>query len=63
MDIAKAIKMGKEKRHFAVSGGTLTLGWKEKDLYITDENGGKSKVTIADVNNLMVWFLWCRCIT
>ena len=50
-DIAKAIKMGKGKATLkTVSGGTLTAWMKGKDLYITDENGGKSKVTIADVN-------------
>lgn len=50
-DIAKAIKMGNGKATMkTVSGGTLTAWMKGKDLYITDENGGKSKVTIADVN-------------
>lgn len=50
-DIAKAIKMGKGKATLkTVSGGTLTAWMKGKDLYITDENGGKAKVTIADVN-------------
>lgn len=50
-DIAKAIKMGKGKATLKTdSGGTLTAWMKGKDLYITDENGGKSKVTIADVN-------------
>ena len=50
-DVAKAIKMGKGKATMkTVSGGTLTAWMKGKDLYITDENGGKSKVTIADVN-------------
>jgi uncharacterized surface protein with fasciclin (FAS1) repeats len=50
-DIAKAIKMGNGKATLkTVSGGTLTAWKKGKDLYITDENGGKSKVTIADVN-------------
>ena len=51
MDIAKAIKKGNGKATMkTVSGGTLTAWMKGKDLYITDENGGKSKVTIADVN-------------
>lgn len=51
LDIAKAIKMGNGKATMkTVSGGTLTAWMKGKDLYITDENGGKSKVTIADVN-------------
>ncbi|MEN2401215.1 fasciclin domain-containing protein, partial [Flavobacterium sp. MC2016-06] len=31
-------------------GGTLTAWMKGKDLYLTDENGNSSKVTIADVN-------------
>jgi uncharacterized surface protein with fasciclin (FAS1) repeats len=33
-----------------VSGGTLTFWEKEGDVYVSDENGGKAKVTIADVN-------------
>lgn len=50
-DIAKAIKAGKGKATLkTVSGGTLTAWMDGKDLYITDENGNKSKVTIADVN-------------
>ena len=50
-DIAKAIKTGKGKATLkTVSGGTLTAMMKGKDLIITDENGGMSKVTIADVN-------------
>ena len=50
-DIAKAIKAGKGKAIIkAVNGGTLTAWMEGKDLYITDENGNKSKVTIADVN-------------
>ena len=50
-DIAKAIKAGKGKATLkTVSGGTLTAWMKGKDLYISDENGNKSKVTIADVN-------------
>jgi uncharacterized surface protein with fasciclin (FAS1) repeats len=32
-----------------VQGGTLTAWMKGKDLYLTDANGGQSKVTIADV--------------
>jgi uncharacterized surface protein with fasciclin (FAS1) repeats len=39
-----------EKRLKTVSGGTLTAWMKGKDLYLTDEKGGSSKVTIADVN-------------
>ncbi|WPR70761.1 fasciclin domain-containing protein [Flavobacterium sp. NG2] len=50
-DIAKAIKMGKGKATMkTVSGGTLTAWMKGKKMYITDENGGMSMVTIADVN-------------
>lgn len=50
-DIAKAIKAGNGKATLkTVSGGTLTAWMKGKDLYITDENGAQSKVTIADVN-------------
>jgi uncharacterized surface protein with fasciclin (FAS1) repeats len=50
-DIAKAIKAGNGKATLkTVSGGTLTAWMKGKDLYLTDENGTSSKVTIADVN-------------
>lgn len=50
-DIAKAIKMGNGKATMkAVSGGTLTAWMKGKKMYITDEKGGMSEVTIADVN-------------
>jgi uncharacterized surface protein with fasciclin (FAS1) repeats len=50
-DIAKAIKAGNGKATLkTVSGGTLTAAMKGKDLYLTDENGNSSKVTIADVN-------------
>lgn len=50
-DIAKAIKKGNGKAMLkTVQGGTLTAWMMGKDLYITDENGGKAKVTIADVN-------------
>jgi len=48
--IAKAIKKGNGKATFnTVSGGTLTAWMEGKDLYLSDEKGGKSKVTIADV--------------
>lgn len=48
--LAKAIKMGKGKAMLkTVSGGTLTASMKGKDIVITDENGGMSTVTIADV--------------
>ncbi len=33
-----------------VSGAEITAWMKGKDVYISDENGGKAKVTIADVN-------------
>ena len=50
-DIAKAIKAGNGKATLkTVSGGTLTAWMKGKDLYLTDEKGNSSKVTIADVN-------------
>ena len=50
-DIAKAIKAGNGKATLkTVSGGTLTAWMKGNDLYLTDENGNSSKVTIADVN-------------
>jgi uncharacterized surface protein with fasciclin (FAS1) repeats len=50
-DIDKAIAMGNGKATMkTVSGGTLTAWKKGKKLYITDEKGGMSEVTIADVN-------------
>lgn len=50
-DIAKAIKAGNGKATLkTVSGGILTAWMKGNDLYLTDENGNSSKVTIADVN-------------
>jgi uncharacterized surface protein with fasciclin (FAS1) repeats len=50
-DVAKAIKAGKGKATLkTVSGGTLTAWMQGKKLYISDENGNQSKVTIADVN-------------
>ncbi|GAA0877856.1 fasciclin domain-containing protein [Algoriphagus jejuensis] len=49
-EIAAAIKKGDGKATLTtVQGGTLTAWMKGKDLYLTDENGGQSKVTIADV--------------
>src|SRR6476660_1817054 len=49
-DIAKAIKKGKGKATFTtVSGGKLTAMMKGKSLVLTDEKGGMSTVTIADV--------------
>jgi len=50
-DIAAAIKAGKGKAVLTtVQGGKLTAMMKGKDLILTDEKGGMSKVTIADVN-------------
>lgn len=50
-DIAAAIKKGNGKATLTtVQGGKLTAWMEGKTLYITDENGSKSKVTIADVN-------------
>lgn len=49
-EIAAAIKKGDGKAVLTtVQGGKLTAWMKGKDLYLTDENGGQSKVTIADV--------------
>ncbi len=51
LDIAKAIKDGNGKATLkTVSGGTLTAWMKGDKLYITDENGSVSEVTITDVN-------------
>ncbi|MDQ2746662.1 MAG: fasciclin domain-containing protein [Acidobacteriota bacterium] len=48
--IAKAIEEGKGKATLkTVEGGELTAAMEGKDLILTDEKGGKSKVTIADV--------------
>ena len=48
--IAKAIKDGNGKATFkTVSGGTLTATMDGSSVILTDEKGGKSKVTIADV--------------
>jgi uncharacterized surface protein with fasciclin (FAS1) repeats len=50
-DIAKAIKKGKGKAVVTtVQGGKLTIMMEGKAVVIMDEKGGKSKVTIADVN-------------
>ncbi|MCW2120773.1 fasciclin domain-containing protein [Flavobacterium sp. 7A] len=50
-DIMKAIKAGNGKATLkTVSGGTLTAWMKGKKMYITDEKGGMSMITIADVN-------------
>ncbi len=50
-DIAKAIQLGNGKAMLkTVSGRTLTAWMEGSVLYLSDENGAKSKVTIADVN-------------
>ncbi len=50
-DLVKKIKAGKGKASLkTVSGGTLTASLKGKSVILTDEKGGTSKVTIADVN-------------
>lgn len=48
--IAKAIKKGKGKAQFTtVAGGKLWASMSGKNLILTDEKGGTSMVTIADV--------------
>ena len=48
--IAKAIEAGKGKATFkTVAGGNLTASMEGSSVVLTDEKGGKSKVTIADV--------------
>ncbi len=48
--IAKAIKAGNGKAELTtVSGGKLWASMEGKSLILTDEKGGKSMVTIADV--------------
>ncbi|HEX6125971.1 MAG TPA: fasciclin domain-containing protein [Pyrinomonadaceae bacterium] len=48
--IMKAIKAGGGKAEFkTVAGGTLTATMDGKNLVLTDEKGGRSVVTIADV--------------
>lgn len=48
--IAKAIKKGNGTASFTtVAGGKLTAAMEGSTLVLTDEKGGKSKVTIADV--------------
>jgi uncharacterized surface protein with fasciclin (FAS1) repeats len=48
--IVKAIETGNGKATFkTVQGGTLTATLEGKDVILTDEKGGKSKVTTADV--------------
>jgi uncharacterized surface protein with fasciclin (FAS1) repeats len=46
----KAIKNGGGKAEFkTVAGGTLTATMDGKNLVLTDEKGGRSTVTVADV--------------
>lgn len=50
-DIVAAIKAGNGKATMkTVQGGTLTASLKGKSVVLTDEKGGMSKVTIANVN-------------
>ena len=50
-DIVAAIKAGNGKAMMKTfQGGTLTAKLKGKSVMLTDEKGGMSKVTIADVN-------------
>jgi uncharacterized surface protein with fasciclin (FAS1) repeats len=50
-DIAKLIKAGNGKAQLkTVQGGVLTASMEGKKLVLTDTKGGKSYVTIADVN-------------
>ena len=50
MAVAKMIKDGKGKAEIkTVAGGALWASMSGKDLILTDEKGGKAKVTIADV--------------
>lgn len=50
-DIAKLIKAGNGKAELkTVQGGILTASMEGKKLVLTDAKGGKSYVTIADVN-------------
>ncbi|QXP58445.1 fasciclin domain-containing protein [Olleya sp. HaHaR_3_96] len=49
--LLKLIKKGDGKAELTtVSGGMLTAWVKDKEVYITDQNGNSAKVTIADVN-------------
>lgn len=51
LDLAKLIKENDGKATLTtVAGGTLTAWQKDGAVYITDENGNSSQVTIADVN-------------
>lgn len=49
--LVNMIKENKGKASIkTVSGGKITAWMKGSDVYISDETGGKAKVTIADVN-------------
>ncbi|XMO85938.1 fasciclin domain-containing protein [Algibacter sp. AS12] len=49
--VLELIKKGNGKAAIkTVSGGTITAWLKNKDVYITDENGNSAMVTIANVN-------------
>ena len=49
-DVLSLVKKGKGKATFkTVSGGTLTASMSGSNLILTDEKGGMSRVTIADV--------------
>ncbi len=51
MAVAKMIKDGNGKAQIkTVAGGALWASMSGKDLILTDEKGGKAKVTIADVH-------------
>jgi uncharacterized surface protein with fasciclin (FAS1) repeats len=50
-DLLAKVKQGKGKAELnTVSGGTLTVMSQGAKLYLVDEKGGKSWITIADVN-------------
>ena len=50
-DLLAKVKDGNGKAELStVSGGTLTVMEQGKKLYLVDEKGGKSWITIADVN-------------
>lgn len=50
-DVLAAIKKGNGQAELkTVSGGTLIASLKGNEVYLTDENGNRAKVTIADVN-------------
>ncbi len=48
--IAKAAEMGGKANLTTVSGDTLTVSVENGQAYVSDESGGKSEVTIADVD-------------